>query len=152
MYFGDVTGKNNQDSVGLQRRHHNEDSSWRCDCGLGQGGPRQSDLRLMKQRRRPGKSGSFPSILQRQRDVRGRWPFPANQRGEERTPPCTSAQAAMRFPCLCWLVEVRQYLYPLWQRTGELIFWLCEGEVKKSLVCLSSPKFWVNFPPICGFV
>lgn len=52
-------------------------------------------------------------------------------RGEERTPPCTSAQAAMRFPCLYWPVEVRQYLYPLWQKTGELISWLREEEVKK---------------------
>lgn len=52
-------------------------------------------------------------------------------RREERTPPCTSAQAAMRFPCLCWPVEVRQYLYPLWQKTGELISWLREEEVKK---------------------
>lgn len=80
-----------------------------------------------EQRGWPGKSGSFPPILQRQRDVRGRWPFPANQReirGEERTPPSTSAQAVMTFPCLCWLVAVWRYLYPLWQKTGihRLIF------------------------------
>lgn len=69
---------------------------WLCSrLSRGHGEPRQANLRPTRQSRWPGKSGSLPSILQRQRDVRGRWPFPANQReicGEERTPPSTFAQ------------------------------------------------------------
>lgn len=94
---------------------------WLCSrLSRGHGEPRQANLRPTKRQRWPGKSGSLPSVLQRQRDVRGRWPFPANQReicGEERTPPSTFAQEVMRFPYLCWLMEVWRYLYPFWLKT-----------------------------------
>lgn len=132
----------------LQRQTHNEDSSWRCDCiHVVSAEVMLSHIRLTwhqwRSRRWPGKSGSFPSILQRQRDVRGRRPFPANQReicGEERTPPCTSAQAVMRFPCLCWLMNVWRYLYPFWQKTGtrRRTFRLC---IEKRNSRASSVKF-----------
>lgn len=100
------------------------------DLSRGHGEPSQANAGPAKAQRWPGKSGSFPSALQRQRDVRGRWPFPANQGEicpEERTPPSTFAQAGMEFPDLCWLVEEREYLYPLWLKTRiqKLIFWLC---------------------------
>lgn len=121
--------------------------SWRCDCVHVVSRCRGSRWATVKQRRWPGKSGSFPSILQRQWDVRGRRPFPANQR-EERTPPSTSAQTVMRFPCLCWLMEVWRYLYPFWQRTGIQRRILYRKEELQSLIgqdCLSSSKVWVNF-------
>lgn len=64
--------------------------------------PRQANVKAVKLQRWPGKSGSFPSILQRQRDVSGRWPFPANQgwrlAGRKRTPPSTSAWASDEVP------------------------------------------------------
>ena len=119
-----------------------KDFSWRCDyvhveVTLSRSGNfwQQATQRW----RWPGKSGAFPSILQRQRDVRGQWPFPANQRqilGEERTTPSTSAQAVMRFPCLCWPVTAWTYLYPLWQKTG----WKRPtGKLHQSSL------FWVHF-------
>ena len=141
LEFFDTTGKNIQDGIlRQQRRTHNEDSSWRCDCVHVVSRRRGSRWAAVMQQRWPGKSASFPSILQRQWDVRGRWPFPANQR-EERTPPSTSAQTAMRFPCLCWLMEVWRYLYPFWQKTG------IQREELQSLIgqdCLSSSNVWVN--------
>lgn len=42
--------------------------------------PYQAHWSLTEQQQWPGKPGALPPILQRQRDVRGRWPFPANQR------------------------------------------------------------------------
>lgn len=146
----------------LQRQNHNEDSSWRCD------NVHVVSAEVMVRRsgslwQRPakqqwqwtGKSGSLPSILQRQRDVKGRWPFPANQReirGEERTPPSTAAQGVMRFPCLCWLAAVWRYLYYFWQKIGiytQTYLLALNGKEElesfMSQVCLSSPTFWVNF-------
>lgn len=135
----------------MQATKNNEDPSWRCDrVHVVSAGVAASQVKAnlgqdqWKRRRWPGKSGSLPSILQRQRDVRGRWPFPANQReirGEERTPPSTSARPVMRFPCLCWLVEAWRYLYPFWQKTGtqRLISSLCVEKRNSSVKFVYRP-------------
>lgn len=54
--------------------------------------------------------------------------------------PPTSAQAVMRFPCLCWLMTAWRYLYPFWQKTGtqRRTFWLC---IEKRNSKASSLKF-----------
>lgn len=144
----------------LQRRSHNEESSWRCDCSCRLHRGHGEQVRL-----KTGPSSSSSSDDLGNQDLFRQYhrdkempeddePFPANQReirGEERTPPSTSAPAVMRFPCLCWLVALWRYLYPFWQKAETHRLILRPGMEKTnsesfiSHVCLSSPWFWVNF-------
>lgn len=103
----------------------------------------------VKWHRWPGKSGSFPSALQRQRDVRGRRPFPANQREtcrEEGTPPSTFAQAEMGFPYLCWLFGIWQYLCPIWLNTRRHLLGLySEEKLQTSVKCVYHPTSFTDW-------
>lgn len=68
----------------------------------------------MKPPRRPGKSGAFPPESQRQRNVRGGRPRPANQRERKGSSLHLCSGSEVKFPYLCWLLEERRYLCLFW--------------------------------------
>lgn len=102
----------------LQEENLSMNSSWICDhVHISSAGSAKLWSRSRKTHRWAGKPEPLPSILRRQRDVKGIVTLIRGGFAEENTPPSSSAHAVTKFPCLCWSMEVWLYLYPFWHDT-----------------------------------